>query len=492
MYRDSVLLPASAAAGPAPLSDARRRFLPALVACALFMENLDVTIIGTSLPAMGRDLGCDPISLKLAITSYLITLAVLLPISGWMADRYGARRVFSAAILVFTLGSLACALAPSLAALALARALQGSGGAMMVPVARLVLMRAFAADELVRATTWATVPALIGPALGPLLGGLITTHFSWRWIFLVNVPMGLVGFVFARRLVPDGVEAPRPLDRLGFLLFGAATAGLSFSLEAIGETFVPPVAHLGIFVLAAILAAFYAAQARRAPAPLLDWSLLRLRTFRVAIIGNTVGRLGIGGMPFVLPLFFQLRLGASPLESGALTAPLAVAMLLTKFAIGPILRRCSFRRVLVGNTLGVALAMGGFAAIAEGGPPIWALLGSSGPPAWLLVAAVCAYGVLASIQFSCMQVLTYVDVPRARMSHATGIAGTIQQVSMSLGVAVAALGLLAFGQRAAGAAAFAPTFVCLALATSLSSLVFVGLRPSDGNAARHARCSAAR
>jgi EmrB/QacA subfamily drug resistance transporter len=460
-----------------------RKVLPGLMACALFMETLDVTIISTAIPEIARDLGSDPISLKLALTAYLLSLAVFIPMSGWMADRLGARRVFCTAIGVFTLGSALCGLAGSLFWLVLARLIQGLGGAMMLPVARLVLMRAYPKEELVRATNYATIPSLIGPTLGPVVGGAIATYASWRWVFLVNLPFGLLGLLLAWRFVPDYRDPNvRPLDRVGFALFGIALASGSFGFESIGEAFISPMAQLGLLATSLTALALYIVHAQGRTAAFLNLALLQVRTFRITVLGSLLSRLGIGGVPFLLPLLLQLGLGMRPLRAGALVVPVSLAMILMKFCVKPILRRHGFRSTLCTNTffLGICIAL--FATV---GPK------TSDP---VIVVLAFAYGMLASLQFSCMNVLTYVDIGRADMGDATGIASTVQQFSMSFGVGVSALCLNAFIQSGGlamdGAGAYQASFACLGLITSASAVVFSRLLENDGAAASGAqRCT---
>ena len=297
-----------------------RYFVTLIVAVALFMETMDSTVIATSLPAIAADLHEDPIALKLALTSYLLSLAVFIPLSGWMADRFGARTVFRAAIVVFTLGSAACGFAQGLPDFILFRIIQGMGGAMMVPVGRLVILRSVPKAELISALAWLTIPALMGPVIGPPLGGFITTVFSWRWIFWINIPVGLIGVILATRYIADiREEGLPPLDVKGFFLSGIGLAGLAFGITTIGQGLFPTGIVLALLAVGVIGIWLYVRHARVTRAPLLDLDLLKVDTFYASVVGGFLYRIGVGALPFLLPLFFQLGFGLTPLQSGLLT-----------------------------------------------------------------------------------------------------------------------------------------------------------------------------
>ncbi|HET8696334.1 MAG TPA: MFS transporter, partial [Gammaproteobacteria bacterium] len=307
---------------------------------------MDSTVLSTSLPAIATDLATNPIALKLALTTYLLSLAVFIPVSGWVADRFGARPTFMTAISVFLAGSLACAASGSLGSLVAARFLQGMGGAMMVPVGRLVLLRTVPKNELVQALSWLTIPALLGPVVGPPLGGFITTYFHWRWIFLINVPIGLLGIALARRFIPDIREKAPPLDWVGFLLAGGGLGLAMFGLSTFGRHLVPLEIAAATLVVGVAALAGYVAHARRHPRPLLDLNLFRLATYRVGILGGTLFRIGIGSTPFLLPLMLQLGFGLSPVQSGMLTFTSAIGAIFMKTLAARVLKRFGFRRVL--------------------------------------------------------------------------------------------------------------------------------------------------
>ena len=328
------------------------RIVPLVVATALFMENTDSTVIATSLPAIAADLGEDPIALKLALTAYLVSLAIFIPVSGWMADRFGARTVFRWALAVFMAGSLACAAADSLGWFVAARFLQGLGGAMMVPVGRLVLLRSVPKAELVQALATLTIPALVGPVIGPPLGGFITTTLHWRWIFFINIPIGIAGIVLATRTFADIREAERPpLDLTGFWLSGAGLASLMLGLASGGRHLLPPEVSWGCTGAGLLLLALYWRHARRVPHPLIRLDLLRYPTFRAAITGGSLFRIGTGAIPFLLPLMLQIGFGLDALQSGLITFAAAAGAMLVK-TVGPrILRSFGFRGVMVTNAV---------------------------------------------------------------------------------------------------------------------------------------------
>src|SRR6187431_1193808 len=328
------------------------RLVPMIVAVALFMDNMDSTVIATSLPAIAADIGTSPLTLKLAVTSYLLSLAVFIPMSGWTADRFGARTVFRAAIAVFVIGSIGCALSSSLTEFVIARIVQGMGAAMMTPVGRLVLVRSIERHRLVDAMAWVTMPALVGPIIGPPVGGFITTYATWHWIFLINVPIGLIGIVLATRYIEDvRVEGLERFDLVGLVLAGLGVAGLAFGLSVAGLGLIPPGLVVGLIASGAIFMTAYVLHARRTPTPVLDFSLIRIPTFRANVVGGSLFRLGIGALAFLLPLMLQLGFGYTPLESGLVTFTAAVGAFTMKTFAARIIRRFGFRRILIVNSL---------------------------------------------------------------------------------------------------------------------------------------------
>ena len=409
------------------------RLLPLIVACALFIENMDSTVISTSLPAMALDLGTDAIALKLALTAYLLALAVFIPVSGWVADRFGARRTFMIAIGVFLAGSLACAASHSLATLVTARFLQGMGGAMMVPVGRLVLLRTVPKDQLVQALSWLTIPALIGPMVGPPLGGFITTYFHWRWIFLINLPIGVLGILLAKRFIPDVREPTAALDWRGFLLAGLGLAAAMFGFSTLGLDVVPSAVAAAALAGALAALAAYVVHARIAPRPLLDLNLFRLPTYRAGVAGGSLFRIGIGATPFLLPLMLQLGFGLSPVQSGLLTFVSSIGAIFTKTLAARVLNRFGFRRVLVWNGLAAAAILAGFGLFRPETPHAF------------IIATLLVSGCFRSLQFTSLNSISYAEVDSARMGQASSLAGMVQQLSLSFGIAIGGYLLPLFG-----------------------------------------------
>ncbi len=460
---------------------AATRLLPWLIAVAFFMQALDTTILNTAVPTIARALAVAPLSMKAVLASYTLSLAVFIPVSGWMANRFGTRRVFAGAIGVFAFGSLLCGLARNIHLLVAFRVLQGFGGAMMVPVGRLTLVRSFAKSELVRAMSFVAIPALIGPMLGPLAGGLITGYFHWSVIFFLNVPIGLAGLYLVYRHLPDYKEkATPPLDVAGLVLFSSGIALLSYVLEVFGEHRLGVAAIVGLLVVSLLLLAAYGLHAARAAHPLLRLDLFRIRTFRAAVSGSFFTRISIGGIPFLFPLLYQVGLGYSPVQSGLLMMPQAVAAMSLKVTTPRILARFGYRGVLVANTAMLGLLIILFATI------------GARTPVWLIVAQLFMYGFFQSLQFTSMNTLVYADVSGEQAGGASTIASTAQQLSMSFGVAGASLVAAMFvpdHQHASATQLMSgihEAFVVLGAATILSATVFSGLKSDDGSAvSRH-------
>src|SRR5277367_2290133 len=337
----------------------KQRLIPLIVATALFMENMDSTVIATSLPAIAADIGTSPLTLKLAITSYLLSLAVFIPASGWTADRFGARLVFSTAIIVFMAGSIGCALSGSVTDIVIARTVQGIGGAMMTPVGRLVLLRSIDKSELVNAMAWVTVPALVGPVIGPPLGGFITTYFSWHWIFLINIPIGLLGIFMALRFIdPIRSDNPERFDLYGMVLAGIGLAGIAFGLSVAGLNLLPWSVVAALVAIGSISMTLYVIHARRTASPVLDFGLLRLPTMRASILGGFLFRLGIGSLPFLLPLLMQVGFGLSPFRSGLVTFGTAAGAMGMKTLAARLIRTFGFRNLMTVNAVISSIFLG--------------------------------------------------------------------------------------------------------------------------------------
>lgn len=451
----------------------RAKLLPLIVACALFMENTDSTVIATSLPVIAQSLGEDPIALKLALTSYLVSLAVFIPISGWMADRFGARTIFRTALGIFMLGSVLCAFSNSLGAFVGARFVQGMGGAMMVPVGRLVILRSVEKSELVSALAYLTVPALVGPVVGPVLGGFITTYFDWRWIFFINLPIGLLGIALATLFFEDVREEDvAPLDIKGFLLSSTGFAALMLGLATGGRHLVPEVVSYGCVAFGIVALVAYWFHARSLAYPVLNLSLLRIPTYRVGVVGGSVFRVGIGAIPFLLPLMLQLGFGLDALQSGLITFASAAGALIMKTLAKTILARFGFRRVLTFN------ALIGSAFLASSG------LFTPTTPHWLMLAVLLVGGCFRSLQFTGINALSYADVSNRDMSSATSLSSVSQQLSLSLGVTIGAFALEAAnlfnGGKALGPGDFWPAFAIVGLISASSVLWMASLKPDAG------------
>ncbi|MEP6483307.1 MAG: DHA2 family efflux MFS transporter permease subunit [Rudaea sp.] len=457
--------------------DTAQRMLPWLVAFAFFMQSLDTTILNTAIPAIASALNVAPLSMKSVMASYTLSLAVFIPISGWMADRFGTRRVFAAAIGFFTLGSFLCGISNNIHLLVACRIVQGFGGAMMVPVGRLTMVRTFAKSQLVRVMSFVAIPSLIGPMLGPVAGGVLIHYFHWSVIFFLNVPIGLVGLYLVYRHLPDyrGDEVHR-LDITGLILFGSGIALLSYILEVFGEHFLSTREIVALLALSFVLLIGYGVNSMRTKFPLLRVKLFRIRTFFAAVVGSFVTRLGVGGIPFLFPLLYQIGLGWTPIQSGLMMVPQAVAAMSLKPVMARILTRLGYRNVLIGNTLMLGVMILSFATI------------GSTTPVWVIVMQVFCFGLFTSMQYTSMNTLVYADVTTEQSSAASTIASTAQQLSISFGVACASLVTALFIPDRFGSV---PTqmihgihlaFAVLGTLTIISVVVFSRLRSDDGSA----------
>jgi EmrB/QacA subfamily drug resistance transporter len=469
---NTLIVPSS----PSQPSDTTKQLLPWLVAVAFFMESLDTTILNTAVPAISAALHVTPLSMKAVLASYTLSLAVFIPISGWMADRFGTRRVFASAIGIFTLGSFLCGISSDIHLLVACRVLQGCGGAMMVPVGRLTLVRTFEKSELLRTMSFVAIPALVAPMLGPIAGGLIVGYFHWRLIFFVNIPIGLAGLILVYLHLPDyREERTHSLDIVGLILFGSGVALLSYVLEVFGEHTLSVREISGLLALSLALLAGYGIHAKHIAFPLLDLSLFSIRTFRAAVSGSFFTRLGIGGVPFLLPLLYQVGLGFTPIQSGLLIMPQAIAAMSMKLIMPRLLRLIGYRGVLISNTLilGVLLAL--FATI------------GIHTPVWIIVLLAFFYGAFTSLQYTSMNTLVYADTTEEQTSDASSIASTMQQMSISFGVAVAGLATAFFVPSTPHTNPLAmvqgihKALVVLGGLTIVSTIVFRSLKNGDGD-----------
>ena len=468
---------ANAVPVPSAISiEAVKRLLPWLVAVAFFMQSLDTTILNTAVPAIAKALGIAPLSMKAVLSSYTLSLAVFIPISGWMADRFGTRRVFAWAIGTFTLGSLLCGISNSIHLLVACRVLQGFGGAMMVPVGRLTLVRTFPKSELIRAMSFVAIPGLIGPMLGPVAGGFIVGYFHWRMIFFINLPVGLLGLYLVLRHLPDYREAnPHPLDFAGLILFGTGIGLLAYVLEVFGDHSLSMTAMAVLLAVSIVCLAAYGMRAARIKFPLLQLKLFGIRTFRASVSGSFFTRLGIGGIPFLFPLLYQVGLGFTPIESGLLIMPQAIAAVSLKIVLQKIMKRFGYRRILISNTFMLGVMIISFATI------------GAGTPVWLIVMQVFIYGVFTSLQYTSMNTLVFADVGEKQTSGASAITSTVQQMAISFGIAIASLLTALFVPDRFHTSApqmilgIHLAFLILGGWTILSASIFCELKKTDGS-----------
>jgi EmrB/QacA subfamily drug resistance transporter len=451
------------------LTATQKKYLPYVLAVALFMQILDATILNTSLPQMAQALGESPLKMQWAVISYALTLAIFIPISGFLADKYGTRRIFLTAIIIFCIGSLLCAASTNLNFLIGSRIVQGIGGAMMTPVARLILVKSYPRNQLLTVMNFAVIPALIAPLVGPLLGGYIVQYASWHWIFLINVPMGVVGFVMAKRLVPALFEDTKRLDWRGFALFAAAACGFTLAVEfgsQVGRGFY----GLLLALIASLLLAAYVWHAKRWPKPLFPLSLFNIRTFRIGITGNLFTRLGISAVPFLLPLLLQVVFEYSPSQAGWLLAPIAVGAIGVKPFVSKLIQRYSYRNVLVYNTTILGLLIIVLAQFSDASQWLW------------FIPVLTLMGACNSLQFSAMNTITIGDLQGTQTSSGNSLMAVNQQLAISFGIAFGAalLNLLRERLQLDMLMAFQSTYWVLGILTILSGLYFLRLKPEDG------------
>jgi EmrB/QacA subfamily drug resistance transporter len=458
---------------PALLDPTTKRLLPWVVAIAFFMQTLDGTILNTTLPTMARDLGESPLRMQSVVIAYMLTVALFIPASGWLADRFGTRRAFLAAIVVFSLGSLLCALSPSLPWLVAARVVQGVGGALLLPVGRLAVLRAFPRAELLKVLSFVTIPGLVGPLLGPPLGGWLVEVATWHWVFLINLPVGALGVFAALRYMPDLHGAEQRFDWPGFVMFSLGLVMVTLGLQGLGERSIS--APLAILLVMGGLAAMsaYWMHAARTDKPLFSLTLFRIPTFSVGILGNLFARLGSGAMPFLTPLFLQVGLGYSPSVAGLTMVPTVVGAMLIKFVAERVIKRFGYRRVLVTNTLLLGCFIGGFSLVDRGTPHL------------AILVYLGLFGICNSMQFTAMNTLTLGDLDDARASGGNSLLSVVMQLSMSLGVAAAGALLAAFAAPAGSAGTdlsptFHATYLCMGALSALAAGIFFQLGRREG------------
>jgi len=448
-----------------------RILIPLVIGCAFFMEGLDSTMIAVAIPDMAKGLGESPLRLNLVITTYLLSLAVFIPVSGWIADRLGARIVFCLAIAIFAAGSALCGLSSSLPMLLGMRVIQGFGGAMMTPVGRLILLRSFPRSGLVSAMNWMTIPAMIGPTVGPIVGGFLTTYFSWRAIFYLNLPIGVLGVGLSLWLIEDfRAPAPTRFDLRGFFIVGTGLALLQMAIENVGRPMVPTPVGMLFFAIALATLFLYGWHARRRDDPILDLRLLRILTFRIGTITGSVCRMGLDVVPFLLPLLFQVGFGLSPLQSGLLSFSSSLGAMLVRTLSGTFLRFFGFRRLLVGN-----------ACLAAAVTAACGLLQPTTPP-WVIVLLVLSSGCVRSIQYLALNTISYADMPGAALSKSTSIGGVAQQLARGFGIAIgAALLAVIAGPHTVSVGDFRIAFLLIAMLPLSAALGFLRLSPTDGS-----------
>lgn len=444
-----------------------------LVALGVFMQMLDSTIVNTALPAMAASLGESPLRMQSVVVAYALTMAMLIPASGWLSDKFGTRRMFFGAIVLFSLGSLLCAYSHTLTQLVAARVVQGIGGAMLLPVGRLAVLRSVPRADFLRAMTFVTLPGLIGPLIGPTLGGWLVQIASWHWIFLINIPVGVIAGAATLRYMPDARSTVSRFDLVGYLMLSFSMVAISLSLDGLSE-FGPrhaTVLLLLIFGMASFVA--YWLHATRVRSPLFPLRLFHVPSYRVGILGNLFSRIGSGSMPFLIPLLFQVSLGYSPLHAGMMMIPVAIAGMVSKRMVVPLIRELGYRRVLIGNTILVGLAMASFALI------------SPDQPMWVRIAQLAFFGLVNSLQFTAMNTVTLNELEGDLASGGNSLLSMVMMLSTSLGVA-AASGLLAtfttlfgFEHGTSALPAFQVTFACVGLITAASAVIFWQLRPES-------------
>jgi EmrB/QacA subfamily drug resistance transporter len=450
-----------------------------LAATGFFMQALDSTIVNTALPAMATSLGELPLRMQSVVIAYSLTMAVMIPVSGWLADKLGTRRVFFSAILVFTLGSLLCANAHSLTQLVIWRIVQGVGGAMLLPVGRLAILRTFPAERYLSALSFIAIPGLVGPLIGPTLGGWLVKIASWHWIFLINVPVGVVGCIatFVYMLDSRNPDTAR-FDMKGYVLLVLGMLAISFALDGRTELGIQHATVLVLLILSLACFVAYGLHAASAAQPLFPLELFKIHTFSVGLLGNLFARIGSGAMPYLIPLLLQVSLGYTAFQAGLMMLPVAAAGMTSKRIVTRLITRYGYRRILLVNTVLVGLAMASFS------------LTTMAQPLWLRIVQLAFFGGVNSIQFTAMNTLTLKDLGTGGASSGNSLFSLVQMLSMSLGVTVAGAllatftGLIPRVTEANSLPAFHATFLCVGIITAGSAWIFAQLAPDIRRAAK--------
>ncbi|NAW50872.1 DHA2 family efflux MFS transporter permease subunit [Elizabethkingia argentiflava] len=453
--------------------DEKYKFLPWIAAVAFFMQSLDATILNTALPSIAYDMKRSPLSMQSIIISYILVLALLIPLSGWLSDRFGSKKIFIWAMGIFTFGSLLCACSPSLEFLISSRIIQAIGGSMMVPVSRLAILYTYAKDKLLAIINFITIPGLVGPIIGPTLGGWLVDVTSWHWIFLINIPVGIAGIFFARQYMPNYIMKRKKFDFMGMLLFSGSLLLITISIEFSADKILGGAWFILLFLSGSILMILYYKHFKRTKTPLIDLDLLKIRTLSIGILGNLLTRIGIGGMPLLLPLLFQIGFKYSATVSGIMMIPAALTSIIVRAWATPLVKRLGYRKTLIYNTLLIALVIALFA------------IPDQNTPLFFLLPLLVAYGGFNSLQMTTMNTLTLADLNNKNVSMGNSLLTIMQQLSMSMGVSISALLLNKYHQIAEinkwdSMLVFRYTFLSMGILTAIVSLIFFRLKNSDG------------
>ncbi len=450
-----------------------KKYLPYLSALAIFMQALDGTILNTGLPSIAKSLGESPLDMQSIIVSYTLTVALLIPLSGWLADRFGTKKIFIIAVALFTLGSLFCSLSNTLTELILARIFQAIGGSMMVPVARLTLLYAYPKKELLKIINFITIPALIGPMLGPTAGGFLVEKLSWHWIFLINIPVGIIAIIVALYLIPNFKNKINKFDFTGWILFSGGLTTLTLVIERWNSPNLSIFNLIGIFILSILLIVAYIYYAKKAKFPLIKLSLFKIKTLNIGLIGNLITRFGVGGMPLMIPLLLQIGFGYSAFYAGLMMIPQALANLISRNFVVPIVKRFGYRKTLVTNTIITGILICMFFFIDKNTPYVY------------IIILMALNGTFNAVQYTSMNTISLADLDNKTSSDGNSLLSVTQQLAISLGISISAMLLQLFTNSNLNNSSnpidvFNYTFLVMGILTILSSVVFMQLNNSDG------------